>query len=165
MVVAVDEGDAVGQLFLDLATKVRADRSVDPAAEDVRLIRVPLVDLHQLNYAFNNLEVLIFGVAWHNHEEAQHLQHSLRNSLEVLGGVFKIITNGGENALEKTVSLANQPIQQCNLSRHLEKVDLREVTLNCWNSDVGKSDACFHKSHCFLCVLAFNKRVAADTEL
>lgn len=111
------------------------------------------------------MEVLVFGIAWHYHQKSQHLQDSLCDTLEVFGGVFKIITNGGENALKQAVSLTNQSVQQCNLSRHLEKVDLSEIALNCWNSDMSKSDASFHKCHCFLCVLAFNKGVAADAKL
>jgi hypothetical protein len=35
LVVAVDEGDAIGQLVLNLTAKVRADSSIDPATEDV----------------------------------------------------------------------------------------------------------------------------------
>ena len=46
LVVAINEGNPVGQLVLNLTAEIRADSSVDPTAENLRFVRVPLVDFH-----------------------------------------------------------------------------------------------------------------------
>ena len=71
----------------------------------------PILALHEVDDALNQLEKLIFRVRWHNNEEAEQTQAHICCVLERLLVGLEIFKENGQDSLEEGVGFSTKAVE------------------------------------------------------
>lgn len=108
---------------------------------------------------------MVFWVGGYDHHHAQHTIDRISDPLQRWQVVLVVLNQQLDHQTQKRLALADQPIEQGDLSRQKQQVYLFLGAFQRRDRNVGKSDTRFDEVLGFSIMLGFTKGVAASSQL